>query len=298
MRTVTIVIAYQKGTSPILSVCLESIKRHTAEVMHQILILTRRDGELEPEVCALAESHRAAICELDIPQTNAVHGTMLDLVIPSNIPSDYVLTMDSDCFPIADGWLSDLLGMMDNGAKLTGILHPWAPPPPELLKNTIEYRVRSQHCWEGTHVACQLVKVSDLVDLVAAGANYKGGDDTGLLIPLLAKKARWKIDGFKPTRCPKPAMEDFDPEFNRYVAQIFGDKVFHLGGYTRTAAFGDTKVFDNNFGWATQKILDNQGAEFLLDDSLSYKFKFDKEEEVAQEKMQRLFGMKNSQMKG
>jgi hypothetical protein len=45
-------------------------------------------------------------------------------------------------------------------------------------------------------------------------------------------------------------------------------------------------------------VLWGGGAEFLLNDRFSYKFKFDREEAVAKEKMQRLFGLKAQRMVG
>lgn len=177
---------------------------------------------------------------------------------------------------------------MDTGARVAGILYPWAPPPADLDHKKIEWRVRSQQCWERTHVACQMIRVADLKEL---GVTYAGGDDTGLLIPLEARKRLWKVDGFTVTRCAKP-RDGSDPEFNRYVSLIFGDAVYHHGGFTRITTGGDKPVMAEAYGWVWQELLNRQGAKFLLDDEFSYRFKFDREPEVAAEKMDRLFGKK------
>ena len=68
----------------------------------------------------------------------------------------WLLTLDSDCFPVADGWLTDLLAMK---ASVAGILHPWQPPSDELDPTTIEWRIRSEWNWNNTHVACQLTRL-------------------------------------------------------------------------------------------------------------------------------------------
>ena len=65
----------------------------------------------------------------------------------------------------------------------------------------------------------------------------------------------------------------------------------------RTESFGDEPMFENSFGWARERIL-SEGAAWLLDDEWSYRFKFDKEEKVSAEKMQRLFGMHADRMPG
>ena len=290
---VTIVISYKKGTGNILAVNLASLARHTKDVPHKIDIITAK-GDMDRDLIELNSYYRINMCELNICNSidniNKMHGMMLDAHIPSAIDSEFILTLDSDCFPVADGWLSDLLNM---NADIAGILHPWVPPP-DMNKNRIEWRVRSQHCWANTHVACQIMKTSKFKEL---GMKYNAGDDTGLAITKAAMDRAWKIDGYKLTRCPKPlevVPGTTDPEFNRYVCLIYGDKMYHHGGWTRTNVGTDKPVLEDEFGWVTERVLTERGAEWLLDDDLSYKFKFDKEEEVAKEKMGRLFGLKNA----
>lgn len=222
---------------------------------------------------------------------NGVHGMLLDAITPE-IETDYLLTLDSDCLPIAYGWLDLLLGLMSEETVCTGILHPWAPPPNDLPEYLIEYRVRSQHCWNLTHVACQMVRTDFLAALRAMGVTYSSGDDTGLLIPQWAHQLGMGVGGLKPTRCPAPSG-NHDPEFNRYTCLVYGDMICHIGGFTRQVALHDKSVLEKEYGWAIQRILKGHSASFLLNDKFSYRFKFDKEEEVAKEKMNRLFGMRD-----
>jgi len=264
----------------------------------------------EEDAYRVAAPYDAEVHVVDVPGdtdvSSRVHGIMLDSYLPDSVNTEYVMTLDSDCFPVADGWLESLVAMLNGEARVVGILHPWAPPG-DLSKSSIEWRVRSQHCWESTHVACQMLRTEDLKELKSLGAVYNGGDDTGLLIPKIAKQQGWKIDGFKVSRCPNPVAagnasgevqgEILDPEFNRYVCLVFGDMVYHHGGFSRMASFGDEQVFERTFGWVNKKVLE-EGATWLLDDTMSYQFKFDQEEEVAAEKMQRLFGMKDDRMLG
>ena len=293
---VTIIICYQQGTSNILATCLASLARHTKDVPYKVVVLTRGrecDTDLEQLRTAYANVLAVPLMEIDDKVSSRVHGMMLDAFVPSRIDTEYVLTLDSDCFPIADGWLSELLGMMGNGARITGILHPWAPPSAGMSQKKLEWRVRSQHCWETTHVACQMLKTEDVYLL---GQKYNTGDDTGLALTKKAKSLGWKADGFKVTRCPKPIVGRIDPEFNRYVALVYGDRIYHHGGFTRTTVLGDEPVFRKEFGWVIDRVITERGAEFLLDDGISYRFKLNREEEVAKEKMQRLFGLKSQRM--
>jgi len=296
---VTIVTCYKAGTANILSTWCASILRHTKSEANLKTVVLVKQGDIDAGLCETNSKYLGLInCVVEVPigddsvSTSRVHGLMLDSFIPRRVDTEYVITMDSDCFPVADGWLSGMIDLIGKGYRVAGILHPWAPPPADMKHSKIEWRVRSQHCWENTHVACQLIKTADLVEL---NAKFAEGDDTGLLIPLKAKTRQWGIAGYKVTRCPKPAKGKIDPEFNRYVGLVYGDKVFHLGGFTRIM-LGDEQMFGNEFGWVTERVLKEQGAEFLLDDACSYKFKFDKEEAVAAEKMQRLFGLRNQRM--
>jgi len=289
-KRVTVIICHQAGTAPMTEVCLEALARHTND--YQPIVLMRA-GTIDIEAVSVVEGNGALLVEVDVDipteVSSRIHGALLDAYIPSNINTEMVMTLDSDCFPVADGWMDDLLGMLDSGARVAGILHPWEPPPESMDHHKLEWRVRSQHCWETTHVACQMLRTDDLREL---GVKYNVGDDTGLLIPLEAKKRGWRVDGFRVTRCPMPAKGAVeDPEFNRYVCLVFGDKMYHHGGYSRTTTLGDNPVMAGSFGQVAEKVIFERGAEWLLNDAESYKFKFDREQQVADEKMSRLFGL-------
>lgn len=299
MAETTIVICYQAGTAPMMDACLASIARHSESCDFELLVLAANANALA-EVAATDGWERMngiALCVGSVvPVEGAVtkaHGAMLDGAIPEQIETPYILTLDSDCFPVADGWLDELVGMVKNPeVGCAGILHPWAPPSSDMAKNKLEWRVRSQHCWNNTHVACQIAPVAFLME---HGLKYGAGDDTGLEVPRTAWGAGLRVEGFKPTRCPNSST-DFDAELNRYVSVVFGDKVYHHGGYTRTSVHGDDHVFNASFGWVQELVVAYRGAEFLLEDENSYQYRFDREEEVAAEKMQRLFGLRDQRM--
>lgn len=299
MSLVSIVICWKSGTEEMLTACLKGIQRHTHDVDYEVVLVDaepEKNGGNFTDTISLKSMRRATVPFLK-DEINCVHGKMLDHIVPG-IKTKYILTLDSDCFPVADGWLSELIKMLEDGASLAGILHPWAPPPSDLPKNKIEYRIRAQHCWETTHVACQLIETDYLRKLIEKGCKFNGGDDTGLLIPAMVKEDGGKISGFKPTRCPIPWTGELDPEFNRYVCLVYGDKVYHHGGFSRKCVLKDQPVFGRSFMWCEKLVLWGHGAEFLLDDNFSYKYAFDREEEVAKEKMQRLFGFPEKNMSG
>jgi hypothetical protein len=304
MSKVSIVVCWRHGTEDMITACLKSIGKHTKDVDYDVMLVSLLpcESNLNPMPILKDIVSVKALKVIGLPMgveeaTSKTHGKMLDAIIPNRIDSEYFLTLDSDCFPVADGWLSDLIKMLENGAKVAGILHPWAPPV-GVATNKIEYRVRSQHCWERTHVACQLMRTKDYLELHANGCRFNGGDDTGLLIPKMVKEMGGIIDGFKVTRCPKVWEGDLDPEFNRYVCLVFGDKVYHHGGFSRVRTTDDERVFGKSFTWCEDLVLWGRGAEFLLNDRFCYKFKLDREEDVAKEKMERLFGLSSKRLAG
>ena len=295
MKTdLTIVTCYEAGTESLMWVWKSSIARHTKQesTPFNVVILVKDDKDegLLDVMKGCTFPYRIVKVESGISPGNSsrIHGRMLDHFIPDNITTSLFMTMDTDCFPIADGWLEALIQKLEDGAKIVGILHPWSPPPDSVAKNTIEYRVRSQQCWNHTHVACQMIRTSDFREL---GLKFNDGDDTGLLIPTRATQKGWKIDGLKPSRCPI-SKNGIDPEFNRYVSVVYGDCVYHCGGYTRVKK-GDNPVMNKDFGWAIEKTIEENGADFLLQNEYAYLYKFDREEEVAKEKLQRCFGLKD-----
>lgn len=310
---ITIVITYVKGTQDMMKVCLASLKRHDAGLPYKIKIITDIAGFHEamlflPEavfdysqvVLGLAETIksntiiRCASGTVDnitleafnlgvIPLAGStMHGTLLDASMQT-IDTDYILTLDSDCFPVADGWLKTLMDMQDAGATLSGILWPWIPSPQDITPKEIEYRIRKFHCWKNTQVACQLVKTSFVRD---NKLSFTPGDDTSYNLSNKVWQSNGVITGLMPSCCALPGAEGLDPEYNRHKCVIYGDLIYHQGGATRQTQ--GTKL--DPFGFytaATERVFKEQGAEWVLKEC--HRYKFDKEEEVAQYKMRSMF---------
>jgi hypothetical protein len=301
MTDVTIVTCYVRGTHEMMSACLSSIRRHTKTPAN--VIVAAQEGSLDQglfDAVSCFSGSPMSVEVVEVPnrymREGREHGSILDRVIEIEVSTKYVLTLDSDAIPMRDRWLEEIVGMMGRDACTSGILHPWAPPPKGMKRSLLEWRVRSQHCWETTHVACQLIRLKDVGELRRLGHGYADGDDTGLGMVKLMKEGGRRCAGLMPTRCPKPAV-DFDAEFNRYSCVVYGDAVVHVGGHTRVTVDGDDAVFNKAFGWAAERILEDGGAEFLLEDENAYPYTLDREEEVSEEKMQRLFGLEGQRMK-
>ena len=282
---ITILVAYAAGTSEMLDVCLSALDRHSAGVECNVLVVT--DGFGWGEAIEVASNHKEGIpIAYDIGPTangSEMHGKLLDRAI-KNVESEYILTLDSDCFPIADGWLGDLLGMIQGNIVLSGILWPWVPAPKSLNEATLEARIRKNHCWNNTQTACQLMKRAFIVD---NGLSFTGGDDTGFEICKKVHQLGYGLTGLMPSCCALPEG-NLDAEMNRHACVVYGDKIYHQGGSTRRlqgAVIDPLGFYDK----AREKVFKEKGAEWIMVSGNHHRYKLDREEEVAQFKMALMF---------
>lgn len=284
---IEVLVSYASGTTDMLGVCLSSIARHDAGADMTVVVLAG-DNEAYAEAVKVGHDFSVEVRHYDstgAKTSSGRHARMLDAAV-ADCKHEHVLTLDSDCFPMADGWLGKLVDL-GKGACVSGILWPWVPPPVSVGRNTIEWKIRSQHNWERTQVACQLVRTSFLRDMKLKFGDPDGTDNNfGLMDKVFAKG--WKVAGLMPTRCALPDEERLDPEFNRHVCVVFGDLIYHHGGASRETK-GEFYVDKSLFGSAREMVFREKGAEFLLGEGRSHKYAFDKEEEVAQFKMRMMY---------
>lgn len=280
--SVIALVAYRPGTKSILETCLESVFRHTRRDGFELRVIY--DEALAFDADDLIDKHGVTATGFPVPSGlcgSNIHGMLLNQAVKA-VDSTHLLTLDSDCFPIADGWLEELVARVEEGAGCSGILYPWYPVPDDVMKGNIERRIRAKHCNLNTHVACQLTKTSFVFD---NDIDFTADDDTGFAIPVAAHKLGKPPRGFFVTRSgmTNPGV-NFDPEFNRHVAIVYGDKIYHHGGATQT--FTGYKIDrDDMYSLCRTRVLEQRGAEWLLDDVNSYRYRLNREEDVAEFKM-------------
>lgn len=279
---VRIVISYLSGTQSMLKMCLSQIDKHDAGHPFSIEIVSNSkcENELEPIFNEFEDRIDMAFhgCEDSEFWGSSEHRMLLDASFNHHYYDEgFMLTLDSDCFPIRSNWLKDMADMINNGADCSGILWPWSPPSDELAPETIEYKVRTHQNWNNTHVACQLIRYSKLREL---GAYFSDGFDTNYEIPAKIHETGGKISGFMPTCCPIPESE-FDPEMNRSVCVVFGDTMYHHGGASREtqgAVIDGGSVYDS-----TRERIEKEGPEWILEEG--HRYTFEDEEAVHHYKM-------------
>lgn len=293
---VTILISYAPGTQQMLAVCLESLARHDAGIPSTTLVVTD-DQKGAWEASLVTPKYGIHILPVNMPDITSGswrHSYLLDKAC-EEIGTEYILTLDSDCFPVASGWLSGLMEMQDAGAMVSGILWSWIPPPTDLNKDTIEYKIRRCHNWNNTQVACQLVKTAMISAFRKENVQFGGGTDTGFRILDKVREIGGTIKGYMPTCCALPS-KDLDPEFNRHSCVIYADKVYHHGGATRQVQ-GAFVEAGNVYEHARERVFIEKGAEWILQEGKHHRYVFDREEEVAQAKMSAMYAMMREYLK-
>ena len=279
---ITILMTYKSGPQRMLEVAVSALMRYKAGCPFELRIVTDISDEK-----ALKEAPFRYIHQYDIPPANSgsgQHGRLLDAAV-KDVDTEYFLTLDSDCFPVADGWLKDLVDMQGDNVAASGILWPWVPAPESVRKGTLDSRIRGYHCSDNTHPACQLIRTKMFKENGWKFAD-QDGDDTNHGFMKKAHEVGMIVKGWMPTRCPLPDFE-FNPEFNRHECLVFGDKIYHHVGATTemNKDASSLRVFTK----ARERVYNESGAEWLLESGNSYQYKFDREEEVAQFKMKLMF---------
>jgi len=283
---VTIVVSGGGASEKMLTTCLGALERHRGETRSKTLLVA--PSHQMAESWEVAENMKVPFRSFGVGRDklsgSRTHASVLDQVVP-HVETPYMLTLDADCFPVADDWLDELMDMIAEGASVAGILHPYAPPHVATMAmsaSSIEYRIRSQLCSLNTHVACQLVGVSTLTRRLKVG--FSDGDDTGLAIPVRAREMGMRVRGLPLTGCARPDRDFQEMESNRECCLLFGDKVYHHGGGSRELQGRGSPLA----AWepVRKQVLDKGGAEFLLEDP--YRYSFSHEEEVADEMVRRI----------
>lgn len=284
---VTILMVYASGVKRMLDVTMKALIRHDAGHSFWTTIITdARDVEAYSEAQDWAAEADIISYDVGVAKTGSgQHGRLLDRAL-ANVGTKYFLTLDSDCFPVADGWLQALVDMQEQEGNVaaSGILWPWIPAPETENKNTIEWRVRRYQCWLNTQPACQLVR-TELMARKGWRFADPDGDDTNAGFMEKAHAEGMTVVGWMPTRGPLPdADADFNPEMNRHESLIFGDMMYHHVGATRECR-GETEGKSEIFSTARDRVYAEEGAEWMLEPGNSHVFKMDREEVVAQVKM-------------
>jgi hypothetical protein len=195
---------------PWIRIFLEQLERHTPADSYDLLVW---DNSFFPEQLELiAESPRARVFSESESGKDVRHGRALDRLL-KQVPeeTEYVVTLDTDSFPIRDGWLENVLGRLRDGASLAGV---WRD---EMAPEIRPY----------VHPSCLAARRETLVGL---GINFarEDGQDVGQNITAAVLAAGGRISRLRRSNARN---------LHFLLAGIYGDLVYHHGAGSRHASF-------------------------------------------------------------
>lgn len=198
---------------PWIRLCLQQVERFTPEWEYQILVW---DNSFLPEHSEILEaSPRVTIFSEREKQKDVRHGRALDRLmqeIPEGV--EYVITLDTDSFPIRHGWLDNLIGRLDEGAAIAGI---W--------RNEM-----SPHINPYVHPSCLAARIDTLRELGVQFA--RNADDPGLDVGQALTEAALRSHR-RVSRLYRSNVRNV----HYLMGGVYGDLMYHHGAGSRRALF-------------------------------------------------------------
>jgi SAM-dependent methyltransferase len=140
------------------------------------------------------------------------HPDALDeLVARTNDDVEFLLTLDTDALPIADGWIGSLLSHLESGAALVGV---W--------RNEMASELRPF-----VHVSCLCIRREELLRSGAKFGGRPGAEPGQHLTDEMSSRGR-PIVGLERSNAVNPHF---------LIGGIYGDLVYHHGAGSRPAWF-------------------------------------------------------------
>ncbi|HYY33063.1 MAG TPA: hypothetical protein VE693_05695 [Gaiellaceae bacterium] len=198
---------------PWIRLCLEQLERHTRGSSYDILVW---DNTFFPEHLELLEADpRVSVFSERESEKDIRHGRALDRLLHEvAAETEYVVTLDTDSFPIRDGWLENVLGRLDQGASLAGIWRDEMAP-----------RIRGY-----VHPSCLAARRETLVALGVDFARKQGVHrvDVGQDITNAVLAAGGKVSRLRRSNAR---------DMHFLMGGVYGDIVYHHGAGSRHASF-------------------------------------------------------------
>jgi hypothetical protein len=198
---------------PWIRLCLRQLERHTDESAYDVLVW---DNSFLPEHLEILEgSPKVSVFSERETQKDVRHGRALDRLL-SEVPeaTEFVVTLDTDAFPIRDGWLENLTGRLEHGAALAGV---WRDEMAPLIPPYI-------------HPSCLVARRSTLAELGVTFARRPGAQspDVGHDITQAVVQAGGRLS---------PLRRSNARELHFLMAGVYADLVYHHGAGSRHANF-------------------------------------------------------------
>jgi hypothetical protein len=211
---------------PWIELCLREVERRSRTADYEVLVLD--NARVEEHRAVMDAYRRVRVFDPDqardwartlgdarlVPADGRQirHALALDFLVSRTGPrTRYLITLDTDAFPIRDGWIEALTGTLEAGAAMAGIYRDEMTP-----------RLRPF-----IHVSCLCIRRRELLGL---GVSFASGmaQDVGQNLTRELRRIGRGIVGLRRSNAR---------DFHFLIAGIYGDLVYHHGAGSRRARF-------------------------------------------------------------
>lgn len=197
-------------TYPWIRLCLQQIERHSRTASYEVLVW---DNSWLPRQRQLLREHpRVRMFNARTRGDQFPHGDSLDRLVKKVRPgTKYVITLDTDSFPIRDGWIENLTGRLTHNVWLAGV---WRD---EMLPKSPAF----------VHPCCTAVR-TDRLRALDVGFKIGDGTDVGSRLTTATEAA-----GARVSRLHR--SNRWNPHY--IMGAIYGDLIYHQGAGSRNPQF-------------------------------------------------------------
>lgn len=138
------------------------------------------------------------------------HAVALDH-LASGLPSDveYLITLDTDAFPLQNGWIEKLISLLESGATLVGV---YRNEMPEAIEPFV-------------HVSCLCLRRRDFAEI---GVSFAEGKDVAQDLTFAVRERGQRIVGLARSNAR---------DFHFLMGGVYGSLIYHQGAGGRHAKF-------------------------------------------------------------
>jgi hypothetical protein len=195
---------------PWIDLCLKQIERHSRGSSYEILVW---DNTWMPEHKEIIERNpKVRRFEPSEPGSDVRHGASLDQLVRRVRPrTKFIITLDTDSFPIRDGWIENLTGRLTDDVLVAGVWRDeMLPAKPAFI-----------------HPCCLAIRKRTLRELGATFMVGSGAD--------VAHNVTVAVEGSGARASKLRRSNHFNPHF--LMGAVYGDLIYHQGAGSRAPAF-------------------------------------------------------------
>ncbi len=204
---------------PWVDLCLQQIERHSRGANYEVLVW---DNTWMPEHEELINRYPRVrrFHPREVGQ-DVRHGPSLDRLVSRMRPqTEFLITLDTDSFPIRDGWIANLTGRLTDETLVAGVWRDeMVPRKPAFI-----------------HPSCLAVRRRTLADLdlkFAIGA----GNDVAATITTAVEERGGRVSKLRRSNV-------WEPHF--LMGAVYGDLIYHQGAGSRAPMFSQASDADRD----------------------------------------------------